>query len=310
MIPQHPAPRSHVRCILWWESLDLDSAAEWFCCFRRWYSSCRQLNSNQFHNTTNHTSCRHNNQTKQPMLMKLINRLHSTITSGANSLVVLLCGHNKSYGELGWDMDIIHDTGQQWYDFKTTYHKNPQLTTTYRQKAPIAQYVRRIDAQIAVRFCAISLIYVMPKGKALGLGDISTVGVSICIGGCVFSFTKAKLVCAVLNEKTHPPIKILTVEISPRALALPFFWAWIWCKSNICMILHRNAQLFVRKFCEHTAQSAPSSCGKLWIFVVSRLEVEPGQQGQQGAIPVRHHKTLHYRSPNMCVYCFCTWSTA
>ena len=28
------------------------------------------------------------------------------------------------------------------YDLKTTFHKNPQLTTTYRQKAPIAQYVR------------------------------------------------------------------------------------------------------------------------------------------------------------------------
>ena len=48
------------------------------------------------------------------------------------------------------------------FDFKskTTYHKNPQLTTTYRQKAPIAQYVRRIDAQIAVPvpFCAICWI--------------------------------------------------------------------------------------------------------------------------------------------------------
>ena len=41
------------------------------------------------------------------------------------------------------------------FDFKTTFHKNPQLTTTYRQEAPIAQYVCRIDAQIAVRFCAI-----------------------------------------------------------------------------------------------------------------------------------------------------------
>ena len=33
------------------------------------------------------------------------------------------------------------------FDFKTTYHKNPQLITIYRQKAPIAQCVRRIDAQ-------------------------------------------------------------------------------------------------------------------------------------------------------------------
>ena len=74
------------------------------------------------------------------------------------------------------------------FHFKTTFRKNPQLTTTYRQKAPIAQYVRRIDAQIAVRFCAICSIYIMPKA----LGDILTV--SILIGGCVFLF--AKLVCA------------------------------------------------------------------------------------------------------------------
>ena len=66
------------------------------------------------------------------------------------------------------------------FDFKTTYHKNPQLTTTYRQKAPIAQYVRRNDAHIDVRFCAICSIYIMPKA----LGDISTV--SILIRGCVF----------------------------------------------------------------------------------------------------------------------------
>ena len=73
------------------------------------------------------------------------------------------------------------------YDFKskTTYQKNPQLTTTYRQKAPIAQYVRRIDAQIAVRFCAICLINIMPKA----LGDILTV--SILIGGCVFFIRQA-----------------------------------------------------------------------------------------------------------------------
>ena len=76
------------------------------------------------------------------------------------------------------------------YDFKTTYHKNPQLTTTYCQKAPIAQYVRRIDAQIVVRFCAICSIYIMPKA----LGDILTV--SILIGGCVSLF--AKLVCAAI----------------------------------------------------------------------------------------------------------------
>ena len=73
----------------------------------------------------------------------------------------------------------------------------------------------------------------MPKA----LGDILTV--SVFIGGCVFSFTK--LVCrhfaavhthialrqckmvahtSLVNEKTHPPIKILTVEISPRALGM------------------------------------------------------------------------------------------
>ena len=38
---------------------------------------------------------------------------------------------------------------------------------------------------------------------------------------------------------------------------------WAWCKSNI---LHRNAQLFAREFCEHTAQSAPSG-RKLWQVV-------------------------------------------
>ena len=35
----------------------------------------------------------------------------------------------------------------------------PQKSTTYRQKAPIAQYVRRIDAQIVVRFYAICSIH-------------------------------------------------------------------------------------------------------------------------------------------------------
>ena len=54
------------------------------------------------------------------------------------------------------------------------YRIYPQKSTTYRRKAPIAQtqYVRRIDAQIAVRFCAICSIY-MPKA----LGDILTVRV-------------------------------------------------------------------------------------------------------------------------------------
>ena len=49
----------------------------------------------------------------------------------------------------------------------------PQKSTTYRQKAPIVQHGRRIDAQIAVRFCAICSIYIMPKA----LGDISTVSI-------------------------------------------------------------------------------------------------------------------------------------
>ena len=84
------------------------------------------------------------------------------------------------------------------YDFKTTYHKNPQLTTTYRQKAPIAPYVRRIDAQIAVRFCAICSIYIMPKAP----GDISTG--SILIGGCVFLFPK--LVCAAILPRVYTHI--------------------------------------------------------------------------------------------------------
>ena len=74
------------------------------------------------------------------------------------------------------------------FDFKTKFHKNPQLATTYGQKVPIAQYVRGIYAQIAVRFCAICSIYIMPKA----LGDISTV--SILIGGCVFY--SPSLLCA------------------------------------------------------------------------------------------------------------------
>ena len=79
---------------------------------------------------------------------------------------------------------IVHIPG---FDFKTTFHKNPQLTTTYRQKAPIAQHVRRIDAQIAVRFCAICSIYIIPKA----LGDILTV--SVLIGGCFFLFYSPSL---------------------------------------------------------------------------------------------------------------------
>ena len=119
----------------------------------------------------------------------------------------------------------------------TKIHNLPQLTTTYRQKAPIAQYVRRIDAQIAVRFCAICSIYIMPRA----LGDILTV--SILIGGCVFYSPSLPCVCRHFaasiptlhrgkmakwrhtqgklgEQKTHPPIKILTVKISPRALGM------------------------------------------------------------------------------------------
>ena len=81
------------------------------------------------------------------------------------------------------DVVVVVDVVVERYDVKTI-HKNPQLTTTYRQKAPIAQYVFRIDAQIAVRFCAICSIYIMPKA----LGDI--LAVSILIGGCVFLFAK------------------------------------------------------------------------------------------------------------------------
>ena len=75
------------------------------------------------------------------------------------------------------------------FDFKTKFHKNPQLATTYGQKVPFAQYVRIIYAQIAVRFCAISSIYIMPKA----LGDILTV--SILIGGCVFYSPSLPCVC-------------------------------------------------------------------------------------------------------------------
>ena len=73
-----------------------------------------------------------------------------------------------------------------------------QLTATYRQKVPIAQYVRIIDAQIAVRFCAICSIYIMPKA----LGDILTV--NIFIGGCAFSLTK--LVCAAILRQYIPTL--------------------------------------------------------------------------------------------------------
>ena len=79
--------------------------------------------------------------------------------------------------------------GRRRYDFRTTFHKNPQLTTTYLQKAPIAQYVRRIEAQIAVRFCAMCSIYIMSKA----LGDI----------GCFFLF--AKLVCAAILLRVYIP---------------------------------------------------------------------------------------------------------
>ena len=83
------------------------------------------------------------------------------------------------------------------YDFKTNFHKNPQLTTTYRQKALIAQYVYRINAQIAVRFCAICSIYIMPKA----LGDILTV--STLIGECVFYLPSLPCVCRHFAASTH-----------------------------------------------------------------------------------------------------------
>ena len=93
-----------------------------------------------------------------------------------------------------------------------------RLSTTYRQTAPIAQYVRIIDAQIAVRFCAICSIYILPKA----LDDILTV--SILIGGCVFYlprlcvppfcrgamwvYTHGKMAAhaSLANKKMHPPI--------------------------------------------------------------------------------------------------------
>ena len=53
------------------------------------------------------------------------------------------------------------DFGSRTYgfDFKTTYHNLPPEGTV------CSQCVRRIDAQIAVRFCAICSIYIMPKLK-------------------------------------------------------------------------------------------------------------------------------------------------
>ena len=145
------------------------------------------------------------------------------------------------------------------YDFKTTFHKNPQLTTTYRQKAPIAQYVRRIDGQIAVRFCAICSIYIMPKA----LCDILTV--SILIGGCVFLF--AKLVCAAILPRVYIP----TLHCSKMAAHTSL--------ANKKRILRLKYSSKYRNRCLLAV-----SCGKLWIFVES-LEVKP-VCGQHTSMPL------------------------
>ena len=126
----------------------------------------------------------------------------SYLPSGANrtALTVRVCrlraernvtqGWASRLNSHNWEIDRQTDsTHSMGFYFQTTFHKNPQLTTTYRQKAPIAQYVRRIDAQIAVRFCAICSIYIMPKA----LGDILTV--SILIGGCVLYSPSLPCVC-------------------------------------------------------------------------------------------------------------------
>ena len=152
-------------------------------------------------------------------------------------VVVDTRGNVAAWSVVSSNQQRQHQPERIGFDFKTTFHKNPQLTTTYRQKAPIAQYVRRIDAQIAVHFCAICLIYIMPKA----LGD--SLAVSILIGGCVFYSPSLPCVCrhfailprcnvgiytrgkmaahtSLANKKTHPPIKILTVKISPKALGM------------------------------------------------------------------------------------------
>ena len=80
-----------------------------------------------------------------------------------------------------------------------------------------------------------------------------------------------------MNEKTHPPIKILTVEISPRARALAFAFDFghdvnrTYCTETHSYLCVNSANI-LRNRC---LLVLAVSCGKLWIFVVSRLEVEP-----------------------------------
>ena len=95
---------------------------------------------------------------------------------------------------------------------------------------------------------------------------------SILIEGCVFLF--AKLVCAAILPRVYTHVAPrqngkmaahTSLANKKRILRLKYLRSkyrlelWAWCKSNI---LHRNAQLFVHQFCEHTTQSVPSG-GKL-----------------------------------------------
>ena len=124
------------------------------------------------------------------MAMPITGHAHDIVIAIAFLAIALTCiARAEAEPELVKVQNVCRIVAVAGFDFKTKFHKNPQLATTYGQKAPITQYVRRIDAQIAVRFCAICSIYIMPKA----IGDISTV--SILIGGCVFYSPSLPCVC-------------------------------------------------------------------------------------------------------------------
>ena len=118
-----------------------------------------------------------------------------------------------------------------------------------------------------MRFCAICSIYIVPKA----LGDISTI--SIFIGGCVFSFTK--LVCAAILH-CRRSMWVYTAASSNnntygQNIALSFGHD---VNRTYCTETHSY-------LCVNSANILRNRCllavsrGKLWIFVVGRLEVEP-----------------------------------
>ena len=142
------------------------------------------------------------------------------------------------------------------------------------------------------------------------LGDILTV--SIFIGRCVFYSPSFPCVCRhfaavqcgyIYSRKNGGNTQAW--RIKKRILRLKYLRSkyrlelWAWCKSNI---LYRNAQLFVRQFCEHTAQSVHSG-GKLWIFVESRLEVIPVVNGQPTSMAIITMYNFCCRFPPIEVRC-------